>query len=94
MTAPTRWRDVDVLAVRHAVAGLVGARRLTTDERRQAVQHLTRVERLSDREIALRLRWTGWDRPRPEVAVAKFRQRWNIPAGVTATAAARRRWAT
>lgn len=94
MTAPTRWRDVDTITVRHAVAGLIAARKLTTDERRRAVEHLTRVERLADREIALRLRWTGWDRPRPETAVAKFRNRWNIPAGITPHAAAGRRWAT
>lgn len=77
----SRWRDIDPTAVRHATAGLLTARQLTTDERRRTVHYLATVERLTDREIAYRLRWTGHDRPRPEYAVARFRQRWNIPAG-------------
>lgn len=79
----SRWRDIDPTAVRHATAGLLTARQLTTDERRRAVTHLAAVERLTDREIAYRLRWTGWTRPRPEYAVARFRQRWNIPAAAS-----------
>lgn len=73
----------DDIAVERALAGALPARRLNMAERAAAVKYLT-GHGLSDREIAVRLRW-GSDEVRGAASVQRFRRWHGIAPGVPCT---------
>jgi hypothetical protein len=82
--APPRRQDSDPLAVDAAIDGHLNAGQLTPAERRAVVRHLTTVRHMTDRKIAMHLRW-GNDPERGMWAVCRFRRHHRIPAGVAPT---------
>lgn len=78
-----RDEEPDQVVVERCLSGHLEARHLTTAERRAVVTILA-GQGLSDRQIARRTRWLGGDN---SDAVAQFRRRHRIPAGVANPAA-------